>query len=123
MTSIQSYFIDAVIQFNQAKTQARIWLNETRADYPVVNILCSAVIALFNLVKNVFLYLTRIRIEPSDEGFISKYYYDPTTKQTCEYVYAFNPPDLSENMNKKYHAYTNKKADISRLFILGLVRS
>ena len=84
MSFIESRFLDAIIQFNEAKSKTIIAFNSLRSENAVVDILCSMVEMFVSFFHTLYLFLTRRKIESSAPAYISAYYYNPATKKSEE---------------------------------------
>lgn len=84
MSFIESRFLDAIIQFNEAKSKTIIAFNSLRSENAVVDILCSMTEMIVSIFHNLYLFLTRRKIESSAPAYISAYYYNPATKKSEE---------------------------------------
>ena len=104
MTSaIQSYLVDAVIYFNELKTNAIISFNKARSENAIVGVLCNLIDIVVKLLTTAFLWATRLRLEPPvDTPFISLYHYDQIMRNTGENVVLIDLKTSREEFSAKY---------------------
>ena len=90
MSFIESRLLDAIIQFNEAKSKTIIEFNRIRSENVAVDAICYMTELVVSFFRTLYLFLTRRKIESSAPAYISAYYYNPTTKQSEETYTEYN---------------------------------
>ena len=115
---IQQWFVDAIVHFNQFKTNAVLELNRIRSEYVIVAALSNFVEILANMVNILFLWATRLRLEPIDTPFISVYSYDQTTRKTGEKIVFIHS---QEDCREKYQKLVEETRSSTTLIVARVV--